>query len=160
MMDRIVREAESHYQEWGKMFGAIDGLEASDTAALARAAQAMANDKNVKAVACFTTQGLTAWLMSKIRPRVQIMGFSTNDEVYRRLAFLWGVQPQRVPFASSLEEMLQHVDKALTESEVVVPGDQVVLICGFPVGTIRTPNMALLHTVGSDSTIMMSRKKT
>ncbi len=159
MMDRIVREAESHYLEWGKVFGAIDGLEASDTAALARAAQAMANDKNVKAVACFTTQGLTAWLMSKIRPRVQIMGFSTNDEVYRRLAFLWGVQPQRVPFAKSLEDMLEHVDTALMQSEVVVPGDQVVLVCGFPVGTIRTPNMALLHTVGSDRTAMIPRKK-
>jgi len=24
----------------------------------------------------------------------------------------------------------------------------VVLVCGFPVGAIRPPNMALLHTVG------------
>jgi hypothetical protein len=29
-------------------------------------------------------------------------------------------------------------------------GDQVVLVCGFPVGALRPPNMALLHTVGEN----------
>jgi hypothetical protein len=33
-------------------------------------------------------------------------------------------------------------------SHVVHSGDQVVLVCGFPVGAVRPPNMALLHTVG------------
>ncbi len=148
MMDRIVREAEIHFGEWGKELGAIEGLEASDAASMARAAQALANDKNVTAVACFTTQGQTAWLMSKIRPRVPIMAFTPSDETYGRLAFLWGVRPQRVPFANSLEEMLGHVDSALMRSDVVRSGDQVVLVCGFPVGAVRPPNMALLHTVG------------
>jgi hypothetical protein len=40
------------------------------------------------------------------------------------------------------------VDQALARSQVVQMGDQVVLVCGFPVGAIRPPNMALLHTVG------------
>jgi hypothetical protein len=44
--------------------------------------------------------------------------------------------------------MIDHVDKALLRSDVVQIGDQVVLVCGFPVGAIRPPNMALLHTVG------------
>jgi hypothetical protein len=44
--------------------------------------------------------------------------------------------------------MIDHVDQALARSEVVQVGDQVVLVCGFPVGAIRPPNMALLHTVG------------
>ena len=148
MMDRIVREAECHFSEWGKDLGVLEGLEVSDAASMARAAQALANDKNVTAVACFTTQGQTAWLMSKIRPRVPIMAFTPDNETYRRLAFLWGVRPQRVPFANSLEEMLGHVDSALMRSDVVQSGDQVVLVCGFPVGAVRPPNMALLHTVG------------
>jgi len=148
MMDRIVREAENHFGEWGKELGALEGLEKSDAASMARGAQALANDRNVTAVACFTTQGQTAWLMSKIRPRVPIMAFTPEDSTYRRLAFLWGVRPQRVPFANSLEEMLGHVDAALMRSEVVQSGDQVVLVCGFPVGAVRPPNMAWLHTVG------------
>ena len=149
MMDRIAREAESHFFEWGTE-QVVQGFEQSDAASMARAAQALANDKNVTAVACFTTQGRTAWLMSKIRPRVPIMAFTPDPETYRRLAFLWGVRPQLVPFSNSLEEMLDHVDSELIHSNVVQPGDQVVLVCGFPVGAVRPPNMALLHTVGEE----------
>jgi pyruvate kinase len=147
MMDRIVREAEIHFLEWGSS-QVVTGFEHSDAASMARAAQALANDKNVTAVACFTTQGQTAWLMSKIRPRVPIMAFTPNPDTAGRLAFMWGVRPQLVPFANSLEEMLDHVDAALMRSQVVQLGDQVVLVCGFPVGAVRPPNMALLHTMG------------
>ncbi len=147
MMDRIIREAESHFMEWGTE-QSVQGFEQSDAASMARAARALANDKNVTAVACFTTQGRTAWLMSKIQPRVPIMAFTPNPETFHRLAFMWGVRPQLVPFSNSLDEMINHVDSELMRSDVVRMGDQVVLVCGFPVGAVRPPNMALLHTVG------------
>jgi len=147
MMDRIVADAETHFMEWGTEQAAFD-IEISDAASLSRAAQALANDKDVTAVACFTTMGQTAWLLSKIRPRVPILGFTPDKKTYNKLAFMWGVQPKQVEFANSLEEMLEHVDGELMKSDVVKEGDQVVLVCGFPVGAIRPPNMALLHTVG------------
>ena len=147
MMDRIVREAETHFMEWGAQQN-VSGFEHSDAASVSRAAQALANDKNVTAVACFTTRGQTAWLMSKIRPRVPIIAFTPNQDTYQRLTFLWGVRPQRVEFVNSLEEMLYHVEADLLRSSVVQPGDQVVMVCGFPVGAVRPPNMALLHTIG------------
>ncbi len=149
MMDRIVHEAEHHFLEWGEE-QVVSGFEQSDAASMARAAKALASDINVTAVACFTTQGESAWLMSKIRTRVPIMGFTPYIETARRLAFLWGLRPQLVPFANSLEEMLDYVDAALMRSDVVEVGDQVVMVCGFPVGAIRPPNMALLHTVGEE----------
>jgi len=148
MMDRIVREAEIHFMEWG-VEQTVLGFEKSDTASMARAAQALANDKNVTAVTCFTNRGRTAWLMSKIRPRVPILAFTPDEETYRRLSFMWGVRPLKTDFVNSLDEMIGIVDAALMRSDVVQPGDQVVLVCGFPVGAIRPPNMALLHTVGS-----------
>jgi pyruvate kinase len=147
MMDRIVREAETHFLEWGTE-AIVNGFEQSDAASMARATKALANDQNVTAVACFTTRGQTAWLMSKIRPRVPIMAFTPSPETARRLAFMWGVKPHQVPFANTLDEMLDHVDAELMRSDVVQSGDQVVLVCGFPVGAVRPPNMALLHTVG------------
>jgi pyruvate kinase len=147
MMARIVREAEKHFLEWG-MEQHVSGFEQSDAASMARAAQVLADDKNVTAVACFTAGGQTAWLMSKIRPRVPIMAFTPSMETARRVTFMWGVRPQLVPFSNSLEEMIDHVDAALMKSQVVQVGDQVVLVCGFPVGALGAPNMALLHTVG------------
>jgi pyruvate kinase len=115
---------------------------------MARAAKALAEDRDVAAIAVFTMQGHTAWLMSKVRPRVPILAFTPEESTCSRLAFLWGVYPQRVPFARTLEEMLAHVDAALLQQPHIKAGDQVVLVCGFPVGALRPPNMALLHTVG------------
>lgn len=86
--------------------------------------------------------------MSKIRPRVPVMAFTPDAQTYRRMAFLWGVRPRLVPFVNSLEEMLDHLDAALVRSDAVRSGDQVALVCGYPVGAVRPPNMALLHTVG------------
>ena len=146
MMSRIVSEAEAHYPEWGTE-QMVEGLEANDAASMARAAHALADDSNVTAVACFTLQGQSAWLMSKMRPRVPILGFTPRDETYTRLSFLWGVTPRLVPHADTLEAMMRHVDAALMQT--VQPGDQIVLVCGYPVGAMGAPNMALLHTVGS-----------
>jgi len=148
MMDRIAREAEAHFVEWGKESQALGGPSESDSASMARAAHALAKDLNVTAVASFTARGQSAWLLSKIRPRVPILAFTPHPETLRRLVFLWGVTPYLVAYVNSLEEMILHVDEVLRKT--VKPGDQVVLVCGFPVGALRPPNLALLHTVGGD----------
>jgi len=147
MMARVIEEAESHFPEWGTQLEPVDGLGESDAASMARAAHELANDRDVTAVAVFTSQGSTAWLVSKIRPAKRILAFTPDLQTYRKLAFLWGVYPQMVPFVNTLEAMIGYVDEALMHTGVK-PGDQVILVCGFPVGSMRPPNMALLHTVG------------
>jgi pyruvate kinase len=147
MMDRIVREAETHFLEWGTDQDRIVGLGESDAASMARASHELARDRDVAAVSVFTMTGSTAWLMSKVRPAKRILAFTPEVLTYRKLAFLWGVYPQLVPFVNTLEEMIQQVDSAILKSGLE-PGQQVVLVCGFPVGAMRPPNMALLHTVG------------
>ncbi|HTP03480.1 MAG TPA: pyruvate kinase [Anaerolineales bacterium] len=149
MMHRIVVEAETHLVEWGRDIATVQGLEENDAASMARAAHELANDGNVRAVACFTLRGRSAWLMSKIRPRVPILAFTPDQETYSRLSLLWGVTPLLIPYVNSLDQMLRHVDDALVQT--VKPGDQVVMVCGFPVGAARQPNMALLHTVGGNA---------
>jgi pyruvate kinase len=130
----------------------------SDAASMARAANELARDVDVAAVAVFTLQGRSAWLMAKARPTKPILAFTPESETYRRLAFMWGVQPQRIAFANSLEQMILEVDAALLNLGIK-SGQQVVVICGFPVGAMRPPNMALLHTVGSDATVRLSRQE-
>ncbi|RME90392.1 MAG: pyruvate kinase, partial [Anaerolineae bacterium] len=147
MMDRIVREAEAHYVAWGHL-QEIRPPGHDDAVSLARAAHEIAHDRDVQAIAVFTQRGRSAWLMSKTRPRVPILAFTPEERTYRRLAFLWGVRPRLVPFARTMEEMIAHVEEALRESGSVQPGQQVVLVAGFPIGAMRPPNMALLHTVG------------
>jgi pyruvate kinase len=44
--------------------------------------------------------------------------------------------------------MIVSVEAALVSSTTIKPGEQVIVITGFPVGTSRPPNFTLLYTVG------------
>ena len=86
--------------------------------------------------------------MSKARPRVPIMAFTPELSTYQRMGLYWGVTPFLVPFASNVESMITHVEASLISSTTIQPGEQVVMISGLPVGAMRPPNFALLHTIG------------
>lgn len=158
MMSRIVIEAESHFTEWGSRQDGRAGLGNSDAATMARAANALASDPDVRGIAVFTMQGRSAWLMSKARPPKQILGFTPGRDTLNQLSFLWGVEPHLVGYASSLDDMIADVDSVLLKKSGIQKGNQVVLVCGYPIGDQRPPNMALLHTVGSEPTVKLARK--
>ena len=147
-MHSIVLEAELHFSEWGQPEKETDELTADDAVSITRAARELAHDRNVAAIAVFTQTGRTALLMSKTRPRVPIMAFTPEINTYQKMGLYWGVIPFLVPYASSVESMVTHVDAALISSTAIQPGEQVVMISGLPVGAMRQPNFALLHTLG------------
>jgi pyruvate kinase len=147
MMDRIVRSAETSFQEWGH-YNAPSVATGDDAASMTRAARELAHDLNVAAIAVFTHTGRTALLMSKARARVPILAFTPAQATVGRMALLWGVSPYFVPMSSTLRDMVNKADAKLTASGWLQPGQQVVVISGFPVSTVRPSNMALLHNVG------------
>jgi pyruvate kinase len=147
MMDRIVRSAETSFQEWGH-YNSPSVATGDDAASMTRAARELAHDLNVAAIAVFTHTGRTALLMSKARARVPILAFTPAQATVGRMALLWGVSPYFVPMSSTLRDMVNKADAKLTASGWLQPGQQVVVISGFPVSTVRPSNMALLHNVG------------
>ena len=149
-MDAIARQAEEFLPRWGHWKGPGDPVgSGDDTLFMTLAARALAHDRDVEAIAVFTMTGRTALLMSKTRPGVPILAFTPVTDIYRRLPMYWGVEAHQVPHAGSVETMLEDVEAVLSSSQLVHPGQQVVLICGYPVGQSCPTNMALLHTVGS-----------
>jgi len=146
MMDRIIRQAEADFREWGRKQRESDEVW-NDALAVTRAACDLAEDRDVTAVAVFTRGGRSAWLMARARPRVPVLAFTSEEYIYRQLALAWGVEAHRVPFVHTVDEMVRCIEQALRASGRVRPGQQVVLVCGYPVGELRPPNMALLHTI-------------
>lgn len=148
MMDQIIRQADANSEIYGKTsFKSEDAIQ-DNALALAGAARELAQERGVSAIAVFTQTGRTALLMSKTRPNVPIFAFTPHETTYRRLGLYWGVTPFLVPFASTVETMIVSVETALVSSTTIKPGDQVIVITGFPVGTSRAPNFTLLYTVG------------
>ncbi|MFN2282617.1 MAG: pyruvate kinase [Anaerolineales bacterium] len=150
MMASIICQSEEHSEQWGRM--TLDytlDMAHDDAISITRAARELAQDRAVSAVAVFTQSGRTARLMSKARPNVPILAFTPEERTYRYLSMLWGTTPYLIPHADSIEGMISHVDKAVIEGTPVQPGQEIVLIAGFPIHKMVPPNLALLHTVSS-----------
>ncbi len=147
MMDRIVRSAEESFSEWGHEH--IPSAPTQDDAAsITRAARELAHDLNVAAIAVFTHSGRTAQLMSKARPRAPILAITPVQKIYQRMTLFWGAFPHLVSMSPTLRDMVNKADSHLRATGWVQPGQQVVVISGFPVSSVRASNMALLHNVG------------
>jgi pyruvate kinase len=146
-MDRIICDAEEHMKEWGRQIYEESDETCDDAIATTHAARALAEDREAKALAVFTFSGRTALLTSKTRPQAPILGFTPESSTFNRLGMLWGVQPFLVPVALSVEDMIQSVQKTCLEERLVIPGDQVVLVASYPVGSMNPPNFTMLHTI-------------
>ncbi len=150
MMASIICQSEEHSDEWGRFdLELTDDSSHDDAVSITRAARELARDRDVEAVAVFTQSGRTARLMSKARPNVPILAFTPDKETYQYISMLWGTTPYLIPHAESIEEMISHVDTAVIEGTPVKPGQEIVLIAGFPIQNMVPPNLALLHTVQS-----------
>jgi len=148
MMDSIVKEAEANYQNWGYIRHQPLDTTQDDAIALTRAAGELAFDRDVAYIAVLTQSGKTALLMSKVRPRVPILAFTPEEDTFRKLPLFWGVTPYRVPYATTIEDMVAFIEEAIIATKPVKNGQQIIFVSGLPVGDMRPPNFLLLHTIG------------
>ena len=123
--------------------------ENDDATFVARAACELARDRNVATIAAFTVSGKTAMKLSKARPDVPILAFTPLEKTYQKINLYWGVSPELIKHALSLEEMIEIVENSLINKHNLHAGQQVVLVCGFPISASGPTNLALLHTLRS-----------
>jgi pyruvate kinase len=144
MMDRIIRSAESRYDDFGTSTAPdrVPGV----GAAIIRTVEGLASGGNeIVALATHTQSGRSALLMSKERPRAQIYAFTSDARVLRRMALYWGVQPILIQPVYTTDDLIVCIEDQLREHASVMPGDVVAVFAGSPPGT--TSNMMKLHTV-------------
>ncbi len=148
MMDAIIRESESHLKQWGHWKGGNAAAMRDDAESITRAAKELAQDVNVAAITVFTQSGRTARLMSKAFPRVPVLGLTPEPRAFNRMALYWGVHPIMVNLSSSVDEMLASIEATTLSLASMKPGQQVVVISGYPIGAMRPPNLVMLYTIG------------
>ena len=120
---------------------------ASNSVNLARAARELVRGQDVAAIAVFTFAGREALDLSKVRPGVPILAFTPEPETYFRLALLWGVIPQLIPYTDTVEAMLAHIEAARIRNSPMHAGQQVVLVAGLSGRQVVPANLILVHTV-------------
>jgi pyruvate kinase len=126
---------------------AFIGNQTDLASATAQAVVGTAESLEMEAVVAFTESGGTARLISKYRPRARIIGFTPNMETFRRMAILWGVEPQTFERLESTDEMIAAAERILVERGISEPGDRVAMAAGVPPNRRASTNLLKLHVV-------------
>lgn len=115
--------------------------------ALAHSACTLAHDIGAKVIVVCTRTGGTARTVSRFRPLIDIIGMTTEERAYRKLALSWGVTPVMSEEFYSVDVLFHYAKRAAIDSGMVQKGDKIVLTGGTPNGKSGNSNLVNVETV-------------
>lgn len=107
----------------------------------------MAIDIDAKAIAVCTISGMTARMVSRFRPPVDILGITTNEKTWRRLALSWGVTPVMCEMHSSLDVLFYEAKNMAKKYFELQPNDKLVITGGLTNGKTGNTNIIKVETI-------------
>jgi len=165
-MARIVVEAEEYQRqalgsrdlrrsaaaEPGEMLGTVLGRlddESIDVADMVSAAAVYtARELGARHVVAFSQSGFTGRLVARYRPSAPLTVFTMGEEVARRVALVWGVQPIALTDElEHLDEVIECVDRELVARGMAEGGELIVVLMGAPIRERRQTNLMRVHRV-------------
>jgi pyruvate kinase len=145
-MSRIAQQAEANTQY-------IAYIKDSDyhiknlAEALSHSACTLAQDIGAKVIVVCTRTGGTARTVSRFRPMIDIIGMTTDERAYRKLALSWGVIPVMSEEFYSVDVLFHYAKRAAIETGLVKKGDKIVLTGGTPNGKSGNSNLINVETI-------------
>lgn len=115
--------------------------------ALAHSACTLAHDIGANVIVVCTRTGGTAKTVSRFRPLIDVLGMTTDERAYRKLALSWGVIPVMSEEFYSVDVLFHYAKRAAIESGLVRKGDKIVLTGGTPNGKSGNSNLINVETV-------------
>ena len=107
----------------------------------------MAIDLNAKAIVACTLSGMTARMVSRFRSPVPIIGLTTNEKTYRKLALSWGVIPAMCEQFSSTDVLFYTAKKIAQEVLYLNKGDKIVITGGNTTGQSGTTSLIKVEEI-------------
>ena len=104
-------------------------------------------DVRAKAIVVCTRTGGTAKMVSRFRPMIDIIGMTTDERSYRKLALSWGVLPVMSEEYNSVDVLFHFAKCAARDSGLVKKGDTIVITGGTPNGKSGNSNLINIETI-------------
>jgi len=90
----------------------------------------MAIDLDAKVIVACSLSGMTARMVSRFRSPVPIIGLTTNENTWRKLALSWGVIPAMCEKFTSTDVLFYTAKKIAQETLSLEKGDRIVITGG------------------------------
>jgi pyruvate kinase len=98
----------------------------------------MAIDIDAKAIVACSLSGMTARMVSRFRAPVDILGMTTDEGTWRKLALSWGVTPVMCEKFTSTDVLFYTAKKMAEQTMSLKKGDHIVITGGAPGDTGNT----------------------
>ncbi|MEM9814935.1 MAG: pyruvate kinase [Cyanobacteria bacterium P01_D01_bin.6] len=119
------------------------------THALSEALNVIDHVLDLQCIVAYTESGYSAMIAAGERPRVPVVAFTPDQDVYHRLNLVWGVKPILINEpATTFEEMTKLAESCLTQGNMTSPGDQVLIMGGIPSNQPQGTNFLKIQTIG------------
>ena len=129
-MARIAEYTEAHIN-YAKRFPKTQ-FEIHDTLdAISHATCGMAIDIGAKVITVCSITGRTARLISRFRGPTDIIGLTTNERAYRKLALSWGITPIMSEVYESTDVLFYHALQVSRKVMQLEKGDKVIITGGI-----------------------------
>ncbi|MDO5723420.1 MAG: pyruvate kinase [Flaviflexus sp.] len=126
----------------------IPDLRRTRNGVISRAAIDIGEALGVRYVVTFTTSGLTARRVARLRSRLEHIVFTPDELTRNALALTWGVETLIVPQIKHTDDMVNQVDHILRERGLATEEDRVVIVSGMPPGKVGSTNSIRVHKMG------------
>ena len=103
----------------------------NDTDSISHSTCIMAMDIKAKAIVACTISGMTARMVSRFRSPIDIIGLTTNEKTWRKLALSWGVIPKMCEVYPSTDVLFYGARKIAIDALSLEAGDKIVITGGI-----------------------------
>lgn len=137
MMVHIVENTEEHLDYEVILEKAAEHKRKGISSAIGYASVAAADNLGAKCIVTPSVSGATARVVSKFKPKADIIGVTPNEATLRRMQIYWGVRPYKSIEFNTTEDILTGAIELISAKQVVEPGDIIVLTAGIPSPNIK-----------------------
>ena len=117
------------------------------TDAVSHSTCGMAIDINAKAIVACSLSGMTARMVSRFRAPVSIIGLTTNESTWRRLALSWGVIPAMCETFTSTDVLFYTAKKIACRELGLSKKDRIVITGGDTTGHSGNTNLIKIDEI-------------
>lgn len=145
-MAKIAEETENniHYE---KRFNNNSFRIGNTLDAISHSTCGMAIDLGASAIVVCSHSGMTARMVSRFRPPVDIIGLTTNERASRKLALSWGVTPVVAEAYPSTDVLFYIAKKKATEMFKLTEGDRIIITGGTTDGSSGNTSLIKVETI-------------
>ena len=145
-MAKIAETAESDINYASKFYGSEFKIKNS-VDAISHATCAVSIDIDAKAIVACSLSGMTARLVSRFRAPVPIIGLTTNETTWRKLALSWGVIPVMCEKYTSIDVLFYIAKNTAAEVLSLEKGDKIVVTGGDITGKSGNTNLIKVEEI-------------